>query len=212
MRVVVFGATGRIGSSVVAELVRRGHRVTAVARSGNGAAPATGVVFVSGDVTDPSNVARVARGHDAVVSAVGPTRGQAASMIPATAAALVTGARRARVTRLLVVGGAGSLITPSGVPLLETPEFPAALKPVAEAHQAALERLRGETDLEWTYVSPPVSLNPSGRTGRYRSGSDGLITDAHGESSISFEDLAVAIVDEVETPRHVRRRFTVASA
>jgi putative NADH-flavin reductase len=112
----------------------------------------------------------------------------------------------------VVVGGAGSLEVSPGVELADTAQFPAAWKPLSDAHRAALEIYREEPDLEWTVVSPAALIAPGVRTGHYRAGGDQLLVDAQGESRISAEDYAVAIADEVETPRHIRRRFTVAAA
>lgn len=170
------------------------------------------VTFVSADITDAESVARAVRGHDAVVSAVGPGQAEPPEVVLRSVRALLDGLRRARVSRLVVVGGAGSLELPGGGHYLDAPDFPRAGMPVALAHRAALEAYRGETELEWTYLSPAASVVPGVRTGRYRTGSDHLLTDREGVSAISVEDLAVAIVDELETPRHLRRRFTVASA
>jgi uncharacterized protein len=167
---------------------------------------------VLADVTDAESVAEAVRGADAVVSAIGPGPDGDPSVIPRAARALVEGLRRASVARLIVVGGAGSLEVSPGVMLFDTPEFPEAWKPVARAHGEALAIYRAEKDLEWTVVSPAAFVEAGPRTGHYRAGVDQVVRDAHGASRISPEDLAVAIVDEAETPRHVRRRFTVAWA
>lgn len=213
MRVVVFGATGRIGSRVADELLRRGHQVTGVVRRRRGGSGLrTPLTLVTADIGDTESVAQAVRGHDAVVSAIGPARGESPEVVVRAARSVLEGLRRARVGRLIVVGGAGSLEVPSGGHLLDTPGFPPEWRPVALAHRAALEVYRNETEIEWTYLSPAASIVSGVRTGRYRTGSDRLLTDPHGVSAISAEDLAVAIVDELETPRHLRRRFTVAAA
>ena len=133
-------------------------------------------------------------------------------MILAAARGLLAGLRKGGVRRLVVVGGAGSLEVAPGMQLVDTPQFPTAWKAVADAHRAALAIYREEPDLEWTVVAPAAMIAPGVRTGHYRAGGDQLLVDAKGESRISAEDYAVAIADEVETPRHIRRRFTVAAA
>lgn len=213
MRVVVFGSGGRLGTRIVDELIHRGHTVRAVVRrSKSPKSPHRSMPVVLADVTDADSVAEAVTGADVVVSAVGPGPDEDLGVLTAAASALIGGLRRAGVHRLVVVGGAGSLEVRPGVQLLETPEFPAAWRPVAEAHRAALALYRQEADLEWTVVSPAAMIVPGERTGRYRAGGDQLLVDAKGESRISAEDYAVAIADEVETPRHVRRRFTVAAS
>jgi hypothetical protein len=146
------------------------------------------------------------------VSAIGPGPGQDASVLLRAARGLLDGLRKSGVRRLIVVGGAGSLEVSPGVELADTTQFPAAWKPVADAHRAALAIYREEPDLEWTVVSPAAMIAPGVRSGHYRAGGDQLLVDSKGESRISAEDYAVAIADEVETPRHLRRRFTVAAA
>ncbi|HXW66472.1 MAG TPA: NAD(P)H-binding protein [Thermoplasmata archaeon] len=213
MRVVVFGAGGRIGSRITDELLRRGHTVREVARPGRGAGlSVSGRPTVIADVTSPARVAEAVRGADAVISAVGPRAGDDASVVEGAAAGLLAGLRQAGVHRLIVVGGAGGLEVSPGVRLAETERFPAAGKTIAEAHRQALETYRNEPEVEWTVVSPAELVEPGVRTGRYRAGGEQLLVDASGQSRISAEDYAVAVVDELETPRHVRRRFTVASA
>ena len=209
MKIAVFGVRGMIGSRVAAEASRRGQALTAVMR--DVAQAPEGIQAVTGDVLDPAQVARAVRGMDAVVSAFGPGR-EPASRIPEAARALVSGLREAGLKRLVVVGGAGSLQVKPGLRLVDTPDFPAAWKPMALAHAEALEILRAATDLEWTYVSPSHFIEPGRRTGRYRVGFEDLLHNAKGESRISAEDYAIAVLDEVEHPRHVRERITVIEA
>ena len=166
-----------------------------------------------GDVTDAGSVARVGAGHEAAISAVGPSReGGDPAMLVAAARALLTGLAQAGVPLLVVAGGAGSLEVAPGVRLVDTPEFRPAWRPLALAHADALEALRSaDTDVAWSYASPAALLAPGERTGRYRVGGDQLLTDAAGDSSLSMEDFAIALVDEAEQPRHVRARFSVAN-
>ncbi|MGA8543279.1 MAG: NAD(P)-dependent oxidoreductase [Thermoplasmata archaeon] len=212
MKVVVFGSGGTLGSRITDELLRRGHTVKAVVRTGS-VAPSkrTRSVWVLADVTDPTSVSKAVKGADVVVSAIGPGPGQDPTVVLGAARGLLEGLRKSGVMRLVVVGGAGSLEVSPGLQLADTPNFPEAWKPVAAAHRDALAIFREEPDLEWTVVSPAAMIAPGERTGHYRAGGEQLLVDAKGESRISAEDYAVAIADEVETPRHVRRRFTVAA-
>jgi putative NADH-flavin reductase len=213
VKVVVFGAGGTLGTRITDELVRRNHTVKMVAHAGKKpgyARPRTSIVVA--EVTDATSVAAAIRGADAVISAIGPGPGQDASVLLDAARGLLEGLRKAGVRRLIVVGGAGSLEVSPGVQLADTAQFPEAWKPVSDAHRAALAIYREEPDLEWTVVSPAAMIAPGVRTGHYRAGGDQLLVDAKGESRISAEDYAVAVADEVETPRHLRRRFTVAAA
>lgn len=207
MKLALFGARGMIGRRLVAEASQRGHAVTAVARNPGSTRPPTDrVVTVRGDVLDPVSVAAAVAGHDAVLSAVGPT----ADIIFGAVRALVDGLTRAGVKRLVVVGGAGSLEVAPGVLLLQTPRFPAEYEEAANAHCRALKLLRQNTTLDWTVASPAAVIGPGGRTGVFRLGGDQLLVDAQGVSRISAEDFAVAVLDEVERPHHVRGRFTAA--
>ena len=213
MRVVVFGANGRIGAAVVDELLRRHHTVRAVIRPGKQKPPIEKrLTTAMADVTDEDEVESVVRGADAVISAVGPTADSDPSMLVGAARALRRGLSAAGVSRLIVVGGAGSLEVRPGVQLLETRDFPTAWMPVALAHREALSVYRDEKQLDWTVVSPAAEVTVGARTGHYRAGGDGLLVDSHGRSHVSITDFAVAVVDEVETPRHIRRRFTVATS
>jgi putative NADH-flavin reductase len=213
MRIIVFGANGRVGSRIVAEALERGHELTAVVRDPKShSLPSAGVTVMRGDATDPGSVAELAAGHDLAVSAVGPSPADALETVPAAARALLEGLSRAGVPRLIAVGGGGSLEASPGVRVLDTPEFNEAWKPGSLAQAEALEIYRAATtDIDWTYLSPPFVLAPGARTGHYRTGDDRLLVDEKGNSSISMEDFAVALLDEAESAEHVRRRFTVAS-
>ena len=213
MKVVVFGASGAIGKAITAELLARGHTVTAATRSG---APIGGLVVpaVTGDASDPGSVARLAAGQDAVASAIGPRRGNGedpeGSLLGA-ARGLARGLRRAGVRRLVVVGGAGSLEVAPGQRLVDRPDFPAAARPTALAHARALEEVyRGIDDLDWTCVSPAGMIGPGKRTGEFRVGGDELLVDEAGQSRISIPDFAIAVADELEHGKAFGRRITVA--
>ncbi|MGW1839342.1 NAD(P)-dependent oxidoreductase [Streptomyces sp. BBFR2] len=209
----IFGANGTIGSRVVQEALRRGHQVTAVVRD-----PAKltlsdpNLTVTTGDVLDPASVAKVAAGQDAVISAVGggDGPGHIATIRPA-AEALVAGLRTLgdAAPRLLTVGGAGSLRKPDGTQVWDAEGLPAFLLQIMHAHGDALDFYRTVSDIRWTNLSPAALIEPGERTGTYRTALDDLIVDADGTSRITAEDYAVALLDEVEQPRHTGERFTV---
>ncbi len=215
MRLVLFGATGNIGQRIVAEAISRGHEVIGVVRDPTQAkSPDPKLTLVKGDATDAASVATVSRGADAIVSAISPRPSarhkRAASLVDA-ARALIAGARTANVKRLIVVGGAGSLEVSPGKKLLDTPGFPAPYKPEAQEGSDALDVIRAEaTGLDWSFISPAAEISAGLRTGRYRATGDLYIPDARGQSRISFEDYAVALIDELEHRNHVGKRFGVA--
>ena len=211
MRIALIGATGFVGSAILSELLSRGHEVTALARDPAKVAPQARLTAVQADVQQAGQVAKAVRGHDAVVSAFNAGWGNPNlhDDFIAGSRAITEGTKAADVPRLLVVGGAGSLYVAPGVQLVDTPEFPAEWKVGAGAAREALGLLQTEKDLDWTFVSPPALLHPGERTGVFRTGGDDLLMGASGPADISTADLAVAIVDEIEAPRHVRRRFTV---
>lgn len=203
MKIALFGASGTIGSRIAAEALARGHQVTGYTRSG--AQLPDGAVAVAGDLSDETAVKEAATSHDVVVSATGPSR-TGASHEPWLAAVqnLVDHATSARV---LFVGGAGSLLTQDGTRLLDAPGFPAEYLAESRSGAAALDIFRAAPqDLDWTFLSPAPVIAPGERTGQYTLGLESPAGD-----SISAEDYAVALVDELERPQHRRQRFTVAS-
>lgn len=200
--VALLGITGRAGSRIASELLSRGHTVTGIARDVSKAAAQPGLSLVAADVTDGAALVPLLRGHDAVVSSTRFVGG-------IDAPGLIAAAREAGVGRVLVVGGAGSLEVAPGVALIDTPEFPDLYKAEAGAGRVFLDALRGERELEWTFLSPSALFEPGPRQGRFRLGGDALLVDAEGRSHISMEDYAIALVDEIEQPRHIRQRFTV---
>jgi len=214
MNIALIGATGYVGSPVLAELLSRGHQVTVLARTPSKLPAQAGLSVVKADALDAAQVARAVAGHDAVVSAYNPGWGEPKiyELHLQASQAIVEGVKASGVKRLLVVGGAGSLYVAPGVQLVDTPPFPAEYKQGALAAREALNQLKKETALDWSFVSPPIGLAPGERTGQYRLGADDLLPGLGDQpAGISVPDLAVAIVDEIETPRHVQRRFTVAS-
>jgi putative NADH-flavin reductase len=210
MKLVLFGATGMVGSRIATEASARGHQVLAVSRSGQ--SPVPGVTATAADATDREKVAQLARGADAVASACVPPRDGSDPRGPFLALneALVAGVRAAGVGRLLVVGGAGGLEVAPGEAVSDQPGFPEAYLPEARAHRDVLAYYRTLDLLDWTYVSPAAEIAPGTRTGRFRVGGDQFMTDDQGRSFISAEDYAVAFVDELEQHAHPRARMSVA--
>jgi uncharacterized protein len=200
MHVALIGASGNAGARILAELVNRGHDVSAIVRHPEKIAAGPHVTALKGDVFDKDGLAALLKGHDAVVSSVHFTASDAATLIDAV--------RASGVRRYIVVGGAGSLEVAPGVTLVSTPEFPAPYKAEATKGGEFLDLLKKETSLEWTFISPSALFSPGERTGKFRLGKDQLLSNDKG-SSISFEDYAIALVDELERPAHVRQRFTV---
>ena len=201
MKIAVIGASGNAGSRVVAELARRSHAVTAIARNPEKIAEFPGVTAKKGDADDRAALAKLLAGHDAAISSI--------HFLASDPEKLIGAAKDARVGRYLVVGGAGSLEVAPGVRLVTTPTFPPQYKAEAEKGAAFLNRLSQEKDLNWTFLSPSALFTAGERTAKFRLGTDQILTDGNGKSWISFEDFAVALADEIERPAHIRKRFTV---
>jgi uncharacterized protein len=211
MKVLVFGAGGNIGRAITAELLSRGHTVTAASRSGT-QVDGLDIPVEAADAADPVTVARLAQGRDAVVAAIGPKPGAPVpdGAFSGPAHGLIEGLRQAGVRRLMVLGGAGSLEVTGGQRVVDAPDFPDAWKPNALGQAEALDIYRTAGDLDWTYVSPAAIIQPGERTGTYRVGGDQLLVNDSGESRISIPDYAAGFVDELEKGGAIRRRITVA--
>ena len=213
MKVALIGATGFVGAPLLTEFLSRGHQVTVLARNPAKLSAQAGLTVVQADALDATQVAHTVAGHDAVVSAYNPgwTEPRIHDMFLQGTAAIVAGTQRAGIKRFLMVGGAGSLFVAPGLQLVDTPQFPAEWKQGALAAREALNWIRTESTLDWTFLSPPILLQPGERTGQYRLGDEAPLMNGDQPGSISVADLAVAMVDELETPRHVQKRFTVAN-
>ncbi|MEU7070303.1 NAD(P)H-binding protein [Streptomyces narbonensis] len=212
MRIAVFGAGGRVGRAAVAEAVARGHRVTAVVRdpAAHGGLEGEGVALVRGDATDAASVAALVAGHDAVVHAAARLDLPSEEYFTAAAKALVAGLTEAKVRRLLTLGIATTLETAPGVRLMDAPEFPEAWRAFAQGHVAEFELLAAEAgpELDWLMVVPPLDLNAEAeRTGAYRTA---VGTVVEGPGRIGHADLALALLDEIERPRHSRVQLAVS--
>ena len=207
MNVVLYSATGMIGSRILKELISRGHNVTAVVRDPSKVPAHPAVTTIKGDIFDADDIAAKAIGAAAVVSAYGPGTGDQNDLLKATRS-LIAGLHKADTHRLIVVGGAGSLHVTPGVDLIDSGLLPEQYMAAAIAHRDSLKLLSG-ADLLWTYFSPAGFIQPGQRTGKFRLGNTSLIADEKGNSTISAEDYAVALVDELENPKHIRQQFTI---
>ncbi len=199
-KIALIGASGNAGSRILKELSDRGHHVTAIARSPEKIAALPNVVAKKGDVFDQAGLSKLLAGHDAVISSV-----HFRASDPVT---LIEAVRASGVPRYLVVGGAGSLEIAPGQRVVDLPDFPAAYKAEATKGAEFLDLLEQEKQLDWTFLSPSAEFVPGERTGKFRIGKDNLLSNEEG-SRISFEDYAIALVDEIEKPQHSRQRFTV---
>lgn len=215
MHLVVFGAGGNVGQRIVNEALKRQHRVTAAVRDDATILPQHNLDVVEADATERVSVAQVSSGADAIISAISPRPGgdgRAASSLTDAATALIAGAKSSGVRRLIIVGGAGSLELMPGQQIVDQPDFPDAYKPEALAQRDALEVYRDFAgDLDWTYISPAAEIHPGRRTGAYRISGDQLLVNDEGKSTISFEDYAVAVLDELERGTHLGQRMSVAN-
>ncbi|WP_460121424.1 NAD(P)-dependent oxidoreductase [Pseudomonas sp. S2_C03] len=200
-KIAIIGATGRAGSQLLEEALRRGHHVTAIARNTAKIGERDGVVSKNVDVLDTQALQAAVAGHDVVISA--------AHFATVPSAAVIEPVKKAGVKRLLVVGGAGSLLLPGGTRVIDSEGFPAEYKAEASAGAAFLDDLRREQQLDWTFVSPSAEFVEGERTGAFRIGKDDLLVSSAGRSWITFADYAIAMIDEVEAPKHARQRFTV---
>ncbi len=208
MKVALYGATGKSGSRILKELISRGHQVIAITRNPTTVAQSGAHISVrQDDLSDPRKISAAVDGAEAVISAYAPPQNDPDEIVGVTerqVEALTRGAQ----TRLIVVGGAGGLNVAPGVALVDSGYLPDSVLPIAKAHVKALNVLRA-SDVDWTYLAPAAFFEPGQRTGKFRLGKDELVANEQQESRISMEDYAIALVDELEKPRHRRERFSV---
>ncbi len=212
MRIAIIGASGQIGAFIRDEALARGHQATAIVRHPEKiTAQDPRLTVVKADILK-DKVDELVKGHDAVISAYNPgwSNPDIYNEQIKGYKAIISGVKKSGIKRLLVVGGAGTLEVAPGVQLLDTVTFPENIKGGVLATREVLHMLRKEKELEWTFLSPPSSIAPGERTGHYRVGKDQLLKNKEGESKISTQDYAVAMLDELEHPQHIRERFTVA--
>jgi len=211
--VLLIGATGFVGSAILKELVERGVNVTAVARNAAKVAKSELVNAVEADVADVDAIAKLAEGKDAVISAYNPgwANPEIARLINENYPKILKAAKQSGVGRLLIVGGAGTLFCAPGLRVVDSGAIPeeimGGVRPLGDFY---LNTLMQEKAIDWVFFSPAGAFDEQGqRTGNYRLGKDDLIVDANGQSHISVQDYAKAMVDELETPAHHQERFTI---
>jgi uncharacterized protein len=210
MKIALIGANGKIGSRILEEALGRGHSVTGIARN----PPATtqkNVSWVKADVLDTAALTEIVKGHDAIISAFGIdwTKPETFYLFSDVAKSVLAAAKKANVKRVIGVGGAGSLEVAPGLQLVDTAEFPPMWKKGAEAQRDSLTVFRAEKDLDWTFFSPAIIIEPGPKTGKFRIGKDNPVFDAKGDSKISYDDYAAALINELENPQFIKARFTI---
>jgi putative NADH-flavin reductase len=203
MKIAFVGATGAVGTVVVRELSERGHEISAITVHPDAVVALPGVTPLFGDANDGAALADVISGHDVVVTSI-----QYRKTDPDT---IIDAVKASGVPRYVVAGGSGTLLVPgTDTRIMHTESFPPAFAQSAAAAARFFDRLRTETELNWTFLSPPPGFGPGRRTGTFRLGHDELLSDADGKSVISYDDYAIAMADEIENPQHPRQRFTIA--
>jgi uncharacterized protein len=201
MKIAIIGATGNVGKRIVNEALHRGHNVTGIARDPLKLSSRNGLTLMQGDANDPSKLGQLLIGHDVVISSI--------MFLHSDIASLIKAVRASGVKRYLVVGGAGSLEVAPGKLLVDQPDFPDFVKAEATKGGEYLNYLKEIKDLDWTFLSPSALFTDGDRTGVFRLGKDELLTGVDGKCWISYEDYAIALLDEIENPKHIQQRFTV---
>jgi len=211
MKIAIIGANGKIGSRIAEEAISRGHIVTGISRSARRGTKNDRISWKSVDVLDTEQLADAIKGHDAVVSAFGIDweKPETYPLFNDVARSVLKAARKASVKRIINVGGAGSLEVAPGVQLVDTPSFPDMWRAGANEQRKSLEIFRGEKELEWTFFSPAIIIEPGPKTGKFRLGRDNPVFNEKGESHISYDDYAHALINELEKPAFIRQRFTI---
>lgn len=202
MNIVLAGATGNIGSRILDEALQRGHRVTGLTRDPAKLGARDGLQAKKADTAEVAAFADALKGHDAAILSVKWNENDVHQVLDAL--------RKSGVKRCLFVIGAGSLLRKDGRTHFDHMAEKGIQPPTSKPAALAFAEMRKVTDLDWTAISPPASIQPGERTGKFRLGRDHLLEDAKGKSEISREDFAIAILDEIEKPKHIRPRFTAA--
>lgn len=202
MNIVLAGATGNIGSRILDEALQRGHRVTGLTRDPAKLGARDGLQAKKADTAEVAAFADALKGHDAAILSVKWNENDVHQVLDAL--------RKSGVKRCLFVIGAGSLLRKDGRTHFDHMAEKGIQPPTSKPAALAFAEMRKVTDLDWTAISPPASIQPGERTGKFRLGRDHLLEDAKGKSEISREDFAIAILDEIEKPKHIRQRFTAA--
>jgi putative NADH-flavin reductase len=211
MTITLLGATGFVGSAILKEALDRGHAITAIVRDPAKVTQHDRLAVKVGDIYDAHGLAALIKGNEAVISAFNPGLKDPNlydDQVRGTST-IIAAFKEAAVRRVLWVGGAGGLEDGSGKRLVDGVNFPKAIKAGSLATINALEQLQAEPELDWSYLSPSAEMKPGLRTGKFRLGKERLLVDSNGKSSISVQDFAMAMIDELENPAHIRQRFTV---
>jgi putative NADH-flavin reductase len=211
MKIAIVGASGKIGSRISAEAISRGHTVTGIARHPEAGIKNENIKWVKADALNSESLASAIQGQDALISAFGIdwSRPETYPLFVDVSRSEIASAKKAGIKRLIVVGGAGSLEVAPGLQLVDTPQFPEEWRAGANEQRKSLEVFRNENDLDWTFFSPAIIIEPGPRTGKFRLGKDNPVFDDKGNSTISYDDYAIALIDELEKPQFVRQRFTI---
>lgn len=217
MKIALIGASGFVGSKILAEALQRGHQVTAIVRNPEKIDTSQKNLSVKkADVLQVDELAKILAGHDVIISSFNPARGVAGAHVydlhVAGHKAIIAASKKSGVKRFLGVGGAASLKTPEGIELIDSPQFPAAyeqFKPGIRGTRELYYLLKQEPSLDWVFIAPSIVIAPGERTGKFRIGKDQVLYNDKGESKISLEDYAVALVDELERPQHHNERMTI---
>lgn len=212
MKIAIIGATGFVGTAVLNEALHRGHEVVAIARNtGKITIDNKKLTKMDADTDEVADLTEVLKGNDAVVNAfnAGWTNPNLYNDFIKGSENIQKAVKASGVKRLLIVGGAGSLEIAPGKQLVDSPDFPEQWKSGATAARDYLNTIKKENDLDWTFLSPAINLHPGKRTAKFRLGTDQPVFDADGKCEISVEDMAVAIIDELESNKHIKKRFTL---
>jgi len=211
MKIAIIGAGGKIGSRISAEAISRGHFVTGISRHPETGIKNENIKWVKADALNSESLASVIQGHDALISAFGIdwSRPETYPLFVDVSRSEIAAAKKAGVRRIIVVGGAGSLEIAPGIQLVDTPQFPEEWRAGANEQRKSLDVFRSENELDWTFFSPAIIIEPGPRTGRFRLGKDNPVFDEKGKSQISYDDYAIALIDELEKPQFIRQRFTI---
>jgi putative NADH-flavin reductase len=212
MKVALIGANGKIGSRILQEALSRGHQITGIARNPSTSSQSNkNLSWVKADALNTDELAEVLKGNDAVISAFGIdwTKPETFHLFSDVAQSVISATKKAGVKRLLNVGGAGSLEVAPGIQLVDTPQFPAEWKLGALAQRDSLNVFRKENDLDWTFFSPAIIIEPGAATRKFRIGKDNPVFDAEGNCRITYDDFAIALIDELEHPQFIKKRFTI---
>lgn len=211
MKLALIGANGKIGSRILEEALSRGHSVTGIARNPDLSNKKEGLNWVKADALNPDALSNAIRGSEALISAFGIDwhRPETYHLFTDMARSIIQASKKAGVKRVINVGGAGSLEVAPGIQLVDTPSFPEIWRAGANEQRKSLEIFRGEKELNWTFFSPAIIIEPGPRTGKFRIGKDNPVFDEKGNSRISYDDYAIALIDELENPQFIKKRFTI---